>query len=235
MTKSLGLGASLALGLGLGAGIGALTRPSTTRGGLLGLSPTRRVFFSFHYKRDIWRVQQVKNHWIAKPNRLSAGYFDGSLTEKAKKEGDLAVKRLINAGMKGSSVTCVLIGAETYTRKWVDYEIFRSVELGMGVFGVRIHGLRDSNRRIDDPGPNPFTYLGYGSSDGKNLLPYVKYKKGWTICPNANNVTPAAAAYLSEGSKPILGDIFSVYDWVADDGYSNFSRWVSAAAKQASR
>ncbi len=116
MTRSRGLGS------GLGLGAGGFVRPSPTRGGLLGLSPTRggllslsptrRVFFSFHYQRDIWRVQQVKNHWVAKPNRASAGYFDGSLTEKAKKEGDLAIKRLINAGMKGSSVTCVLVGAD---------------------------------------------------------------------------------------------------------------------------
>ncbi len=28
--------------------------------------PPRRVFFSFHYQRDIWRVNVVRNHWIAK-------------------------------------------------------------------------------------------------------------------------------------------------------------------------
>ncbi len=99
----------------------------------------RSVFFSFHYQRDIMRVQVVKQHHITKDNYTTAGYFDGSLEEKAKKEGNDVVKRLIDRGLDGSSVTCVLIGNETYTRRWVDYEILKSVELGMGVIGVRIH------------------------------------------------------------------------------------------------
>ena len=105
------------------------------------LLTARFVYFSFHYQRDIRRVQQVKNHWVAKGNYLAAGYFDGSLEEKAKKEGQRAVMTAINKGMIGSSVTCVLIGAQTEQREWVAYEIFRSIETGMGVFGIRIHRL----------------------------------------------------------------------------------------------
>ncbi len=99
----------------------------------------RTVFFSFHYQRDIFRVQQVKNHHVTKGTYTEAGFFDGSLEEKAKKEGDTVVKNLIDKGLIGSSVLCVLIGQETYTRRWVDYEILKSVQLGMGVFGIRIH------------------------------------------------------------------------------------------------
>ena len=75
----------------------------------------RTVFFSFHYQRDIMRVHIVKNHYVTKGNYTAAGFFDGSLEEKAKKEGEDVVKRLINKGLNGCSVTCVLIGAETYT------------------------------------------------------------------------------------------------------------------------
>ncbi len=39
----------------------------------------RTVYFSFHYQRDIMRVQQVKNHYVTKENYTEAGYFDGSL------------------------------------------------------------------------------------------------------------------------------------------------------------
>lgn len=61
----------------------------------------RSVFFSFHYQRDIMRVQVVKNHYVTKGNYTSAGFFDGSLEEKARKEGDHVVKRLIDNGLIG--------------------------------------------------------------------------------------------------------------------------------------
>src|SRR4029077_17414867 len=99
--------------------------------------------------------------------------FNGSLEEKAKKEGDDVVKRLIDNGLQGCSVVCVLIGNETYTRRWVDYEIFKSIEMGMGVFGIRIHQIPDAKKvsqtsdGTDERGPNPFNYLGYGRRERK--------------------------------------------------------------------
>ena len=199
-------------------------------------TPTRRVFFSFHYQRDIWRVQQVKNHWVTKDSKEAAGFFDGSLEEKAKKEGDAAVKKLINDGLVGSSVLCVLIGTETYTRRWVDYEVFKSVELGMGVFGVRIHQLKNKDGNIDSLGSNPFSFLGYGTkhTDSK-MHPMINYKDGWRDAPLNGPINESAAPYLNRASKPNLSSLFSVYDWVDNDGYTNFSAWVASAAKQADR
>lgn len=197
---------------------------------------TRRVFFSLHYQRDIWRAQQIKNHWVTKDNRAASGFFDGSLEEKAKKEGVAAVQRLINRGLVGASVTCVLIGTQTYSRRWVDYEIFKSIELGMGVFGVRIHRLKDRNGKADAYGPNPFFYLGYGTRpESAKLWPMVRYTTGWTNAPYNDPINQSTAPYLRKVTKPVLKNIFSVYDWVADDGYRNFSRWVSRAASQAER
>jgi MTH538 TIR-like domain (DUF1863) len=198
--------------------------------------PTRYVYFAFHYQRDIWRVQQVKNHWVTKQTHRAAGFFDGSLEEKEKKEGDDTVKNLIKRGMAGASVTCVLIGTETYTRRWVDHEIFRSVEEGMGVFGLRIHGLRDRDQKTDPAGPNPFEYLGYGTKENSDKLwPMIKYEPGWQDAKLNKRIDKSMAPYLNSQDRPILSSIFKVYDWVADAGYSNFPRWVSAAAKQAGR
>src|SRR5476651_1447032 len=64
---------------------------------------TRSVFFSFHYQRDIMRVQQIKQHYVTKGSYTETGFFDGSLEEKAKKEGDAVVKNLIDKGLVGSS------------------------------------------------------------------------------------------------------------------------------------
>lgn len=194
----------------------------------------RTVFFSFHYQRDIFRVQQVKNHYLTKGTYKEAGFFDGSLEEKSKKEGDLAVKNLIDKGLNGSSVLCVLIGKETFTRRWVDYEILKSVELGMGIFGIYIHKLKDPKTGTDIAGSNPFNFLGYGTKDGK-MNPMIRYKDGWKDAPHLSPIVSTSAAYLNAGEKPVLSSIFNVYDWVDGDGFNNFGNWVEKAAKQAGR
>ena len=59
----------------------------------------RRVFFSFHYQRDIWRVNQIRSI----PNVTgcsAAGFQDASIWEDAKKKGDDAIKKLIRDGLK---------------------------------------------------------------------------------------------------------------------------------------
>lgn len=115
----------------------------------------RRVFFSFHYERDVWRANQVRNSWVTK-EREAAGFWDGSLWEEAKKKGDAAIKKMIDEGLLGTSVTAVLIGAETADRKYVNYEIASSCERGNGLAGVYIHRLRDRDGYTDTKGRNPF-------------------------------------------------------------------------------
>ncbi len=116
----------------------------------------RKVFFSFHYERDIWRVNQVRNHWVTKPNRSDAGYIDKAEFEKLKRRGDAAIQSWIDSQLEGTSVTVVLIGAETYGRKWVDYEIKESYRKNNGQLGIYIHNLRDPNGATDHKGLNPF-------------------------------------------------------------------------------
>ena len=180
------------------------------------------------------RVQIVKQHHITKGNYTTAGFFDGSLEEKAKAEGDDVVRRMINDSLDGCSVLCVLIGRETYTRRWVDYEIFKSIQFGMGVLGIRIHQIADPNWGTDVPGSNPFNYLGYGRKAGK-LRPMIKYNSGWKDAPYQSLITESAAPYLLNIDRPVLSSIFYVYDWEDDDGYNNFGEWVEDAADQAGR
>ncbi|MBU2610295.1 MAG: TIR domain-containing protein [Chloroflexi bacterium] len=115
---------------------------------------TRRVFFSFHYQRDIWRVNQVRNL----PDIIgtsAAGFQDASLWEKAKKEGDAVVKRMIDNALEGTSVTVVCVGNQTANRKYVDYEITKSLERGNGLVAIQIHHLKDQDGQVDLPGPIP--------------------------------------------------------------------------------
>lgn len=114
----------------------------------------RRVFFSFHYERDIWRANVVRNSWVTQ-DRIASGFFDASLWEEAKKKGDAAIKKMIDDALTNTSVTAVLIGAETANRAYVKYEIEKSVARGNGLLGVRIDQIADKNGKTDTAGPNP--------------------------------------------------------------------------------
>ena len=90
----------------------------------------RRVFFSFHYD-DVARANVVRNSdQITRRYEGAVRFYDKSLWEEAKKQGPLAIKRMINRGLEGSSVTCVLIGQHTWKRPWVRYEILKKPPSG---------------------------------------------------------------------------------------------------------
>lgn len=114
----------------------------------------RKVFFSFHYERDIWRTNIVRNSGIVEGS-AAAGFHDASLWEEAKRKGDAEVKKLIDKGLIGTSVTVVLVGAETSRRKFVDYEIEQSIARGNGLVGIYISGIKDQNGNTDTQGPAP--------------------------------------------------------------------------------
>lgn len=114
----------------------------------------RQTFFSFHYERDVWRASQVRNSATVDAS-AAAGWNDKSLWEEAKQKGKSALEKLIQAGLEGTSVTAVLIGAQTASRPWVQYEISESHKRGNGILGVRIHHLKDRNGNSDTRGAVP--------------------------------------------------------------------------------
>ena len=116
----------------------------------------RRTFFGFHYELDIWRASQVRNSWVTKPDREAAGFWDAASWEEVKRKGDEAIERWIRDQLSGTSVTAVLIGTETATRKYVQYEIEQSWDKGNGLFGIYIHNMKDRNGYTEPKGSNPF-------------------------------------------------------------------------------
>ncbi len=114
----------------------------------------RRVFFSFHYDRDAWRVGQVRNCNVVTGYEKNP-FYDKANWEAIKRQGDEAVKNWIERQLSGTSVTVVLIGKETSTRRWVKHEIKRSIELGKGLIGIDISKIKDKNGNVDDTGTNP--------------------------------------------------------------------------------
>ena len=154
------VGALALIGIGVASALSPAETPAPTpepeekKRRVRASAPKRRVFFSFHYQRDIWRVNRIRNAGVVDAS-AAAGWSDASLWEEAKKKGDPAIKRLVDKGLKGTTVTAVLIGSRTATRKYVTYEIERSVEQGNALIGIRIHGLANQDGQVDEPGDIP--------------------------------------------------------------------------------
>jgi sugar-specific transcriptional regulator TrmB len=132
----------------------------------------RRTFFSFHYQRDIWRINQIRNI----PNITgcsAAGFQDASLWEEAKKKGDAAIKKLIDDGLENTSVTVVCIGAKTAGRKYINYEIEQSIKRGNGIVGIQINEIKDSNGNTDPVGTTPAKI----TAGGYKVYKYVDHEK----------------------------------------------------------
>ena len=121
----------------------------------------RRVFFSFHYQRDLWRVNVVRNSGAIE-GISAAGFHDASVWEEASKKGEDAVKKLIDNGLNGTTVTVVLIGSETANRRYVSYEIEKSIVRKNGILGVLINNIKDKDGRTDSPGSIPLALTKVG-------------------------------------------------------------------------
>jgi hypothetical protein len=193
----------------------------------------RKVFFSFHYERDVWRANVVRNSWVPKDNYIKAGFIDSAEFEKIKKKGDQAIKKWIDEQLEGTSVTVVLIGAETYSRKWIRYEIIKSFDRSNGLLGVYIHNIKDENGKVDLKGPNPFNYVAILISKNGDAYYYEWNGSDWiefSLYPKCS---------LTFDEEYWTGKLYTIkpnlYDWVDDNGYENLSDWIEESARKAGR
>lgn len=191
----------------------------------------KRVYFSFHYQ-DVsdFRVNVVRNHKVVGWESKSAGYRDASIWEEAKTKGDLALKRMINSELDYTSVTVVLIGSETYDRRWVRYEIIKSLERGNDLIAIHINSLKDKFGSIKAAGPNPFDYLALAiSADGMRAKPMEHRNGKWIDYSDLDGWNIGAAMSAAQrGNAYKLTQWYRTYDWVANEGYKNFASWIGA-------
>ncbi|MGY0711699.1 TIR domain-containing protein [Azospirillum argentinense] len=147
----------------------------------------RRVFFSFHYARDIRRVVQVRNSWVVRAKGEAQPFLDKAEWESIKRTGSAQIERWIEKQMEGTSVTVVLFGRETFNREWVKHEIKRSYELGKGIVAVDIHKINDPQTGADLPGQNPLLHWS-AKQTGRNI-PFTELYKtyDWVSDEGYNN------------------------------------------------
>jgi hypothetical protein len=105
-----------------------------------------------------------------RPEGESPKFADWAEWEEVKRSGDESIKRWINRQMDGASVTCVLVGTKTASRRYVQYEIRKSQERRMGLLGVYIHNLKDPSGTIAMMGANPFHQFIVTTPTGQRTL-----------------------------------------------------------------
>lgn len=149
---------------------------------------TRKVFFSFHYSRDVRRIVQVRNSWVVRPEGEAQTFYDKAEFEEAKKSAG-GIEKWIEQQLKGTSVTVILFGAETYDRKWVRHEIKRSYELKKGMLAIDIHRIKDPQKGTDVQGKNPLDYWSI-EKDGRKVYFSEIYKTyDWVNDDGYNNLS----------------------------------------------
>jgi len=131
----------------------------------------RKVFYSFNYDADAWRVQQIRN--MKKFDE--SPFLSSNRWEEVRRGGDAAIQKWIDENMSGRSCVIVLIGASTADRKWVDYEIKKAWNDKRGLLGIHIHKLEDANKKQSAKGTNPFASFTLGTgAQTKRLSSVVK-------------------------------------------------------------
>jgi hypothetical protein len=198
----------------------------------------RRTFFSFHYALDVWRAWNVRNSWIVKPeDQVSQGFFDGSVFEASKKNGDESLKAFLRDGMENTSVTCLLTGTQTWSRRWVRYEIARSVLRGNGLLTVHIHGVKNKDGEIATQGADPLDQMGLYRVGTSIYLAELKNGK-WTKYEDYTLAIAEGSLWFPPPTSTTvvqLSQHCQKYDFTAQNGRELIGTWIEKAAKLANR
>jgi len=156
----------------------------------------RKVFYSFRYSIDHWRVQQIKQIGSVEGSPL----LSSNAWEEIKKGGKPAIQKWIDDNMNGTSCTVVLIGSTTAGRDWVKYEITKAWGDKKGLVGVYIHNMKDENSKQSSKGRNPFDDFTVG---GKSMSSIVKtYDPPHTISTDVyDHIRNNLSAWVEEAIK----------------------------------
>ncbi len=108
----------------------------------------RSVFFSFKYD-DVYRAMNVRNSNVI-GGILKSGFIDKADFEQVQRRGDAAIQAWIDGQLNGTSVTVVLVGANTHKSRWVRYEIEQSIARGNGLLTIDISKIGDGQGNTTD-------------------------------------------------------------------------------------
>jgi hypothetical protein len=208
------------------------------------MSLKRKVYFAFHFD-DIMRVNNVRQAWrIEHPDAPQMrSFYDSSLWESRQLESPESLKSLICDGVERTSAVCVLVGSNTWSRRWVRYEIARAVIDGRGLLAVHLNNLRHHITKLPDIcGANPLGCIGVGKvqSTPWETPQYYLFEwngQGW-IRYQDYTLALKLPAYLADHAPGYLMPLSSgtaAYDYVTDIGHKNIGAWIDKASQAVGR
>jgi Thoeris protein ThsB, TIR-like domain len=241
-----------------------LIRPGGLRLNSLGrvtsIPKKRKAYFAFHFA-DIMRVNNVRQAWkIHHPDAPGLrSFYDSSLWESRQLDSPESLKELIRKGVDYTSAVCVLVGSETWSRRWVRYEIARAVIDNRGLAAVHINNIKHHQRFQRDPlGNNPLAYMGVGKVQtnlqnellgrvgplgallGRGVSTYYLFEltTGRWVRYQDHTVPVNLPRYLADPSPGYVMPLSAgtaVYDYVAQQGHMNIGIWIDKAAERVGR
>jgi hypothetical protein len=131
----------------------------------------KQCFYSFHFKPDNWRAATVRSIGVIEGNEPASDNEWESIASGVDK--DQKIQNWIASQINGRTCVIVLVGANTANRKWINYEIVKAWNDGLGVVGINIHGLKDCDELTCAQGANPFDFITLGTPK-KQLSAIVK-------------------------------------------------------------
>jgi hypothetical protein len=193
----------------------------------------RSVYFAFDYE-DVksFRANVVRNSWVMNKYKFK----DSSIWEESKEKGVRKIKELIDNSLVGTSVTCVLIGSDTFSRRYVRYEIVKSFASKKGLLGVGINWIKDKNGDTKLlPGNNPFEYLKLVISKDGSSINFFEYNGGWIKFKDIPEIKNSFFSSEHNGKTFEFKEFFKTYSYNWHNGKNNLVDWVEEAAKQMGR
>jgi len=109
----------------------------------LTMSNHQNIFIS-HFGEDDAHVQTLKKRLKDGGYNVRNFSIDSTKHKDGRKPSDALVKRLLDIRIKNSSTLICLIGPETHSRKWVNYEIRKAHLEGKRIVGIYTHGSKNS-------------------------------------------------------------------------------------------
>lgn len=103
------------------------------------MDKTHHAFVS-HYNGDDEHIQRLKDLLGKRGYLLKNGSIDSTKSNWAK--SDEYIKRLLRLRIQWAGTFICLIGPETHTRPWVNWEIDQAHKKGKRIIGVFIHGAK---------------------------------------------------------------------------------------------
>jgi len=170
-------------------------------------------------------------------------FYDSSLWESRKLEGPESLKQLIRDGVNNTSAICVLVGSDTWSRRWVRYEVARAIIDGRGLLAVHLNSINHHQTRTPHArGLNPLAHMAVGKVQPSPLSAPVYFLFEWTsqgwlrYQDHAASVSlPPWLADPGPGYVTPLSYGADEYDYILQEGHKNIGAWIDLAAQRGVR